>query len=156
MTGILKVGNRIIPCEELVPLLAGYQLLLQLLRELVTDQAIAEIGCTARAKPVAKVAVVIKVRRLNFLIMLILSQKYLGNKICDESNAFCRDPIGRTQRGYEVTKRAINWFKNYRLSLEEQRDVDPETIDCNDNAACELLSEYGFPMHIISIYPKNN
>ncbi len=46
MTGILKVGNRIITAAELVPLLAGYQLLPQLLRELVTDQAIAEIGCT--------------------------------------------------------------------------------------------------------------
>lgn len=46
MTGILKVGNQIITAEELVPLLAGYQLLPQLLRELVTDQAIAEMGCT--------------------------------------------------------------------------------------------------------------
>lgn len=46
MTELLKVGNRVITSEELVPLLASYQLLPQLLRELVTDQAIAETGCT--------------------------------------------------------------------------------------------------------------
>jgi parvulin-like peptidyl-prolyl isomerase len=46
MTGLLKVGNQVITAEELVPLLASYQLLPQLLRELVTDQAIAEIACT--------------------------------------------------------------------------------------------------------------
>ena len=46
MTELFKVGNRAITAEELVPLLASYQLLPQLLRELVTDQAIAEIICT--------------------------------------------------------------------------------------------------------------
>jgi parvulin-like peptidyl-prolyl isomerase len=46
MAEVLKIGNRLIMAEELVPLLASYQLLPQLLRELVTDQAIAEIGCT--------------------------------------------------------------------------------------------------------------
>jgi parvulin-like peptidyl-prolyl isomerase len=46
MTGLLKVGNRVITAEELVPLLASYHLLPQLLRELVTDRAIAEIPCT--------------------------------------------------------------------------------------------------------------
>jgi parvulin-like peptidyl-prolyl isomerase len=46
MTRLLKVGNCVITAEELVPLLASYQLLPQLLRELVTDQAIAEIVCT--------------------------------------------------------------------------------------------------------------
>ncbi len=46
MAEVLKIGNRIITSKELVPLLASYQLLPQLLRELVTDQAIAEIGCT--------------------------------------------------------------------------------------------------------------
>ena len=46
MSEVLKINNRIITSEEIVPLLASYQLLPQLLRELVTDQAIAEIGCT--------------------------------------------------------------------------------------------------------------
>ncbi len=46
MAEVLKIGNRLITAEELVPLLASYQLLPQLLRELVTDQAIAEIACT--------------------------------------------------------------------------------------------------------------
>jgi parvulin-like peptidyl-prolyl isomerase len=46
MAEVLKIGNRLITAEELVPLLASYQLLPQLLRELVTEQAIAEIGCT--------------------------------------------------------------------------------------------------------------
>jgi parvulin-like peptidyl-prolyl isomerase len=46
MAEVLKIGNRIITSKELVPLLASYQLLSPLLRELVTDQAIAEIGCT--------------------------------------------------------------------------------------------------------------
>ena len=46
MSEVLKISNRIITSEEIVPLLASYQLLPQLLRELLTDQAIAEIGCT--------------------------------------------------------------------------------------------------------------
>jgi parvulin-like peptidyl-prolyl isomerase len=46
MSEVLKISNRIITDEEIVPLLASYQLLPQLLRELVTDQAIAEMGCT--------------------------------------------------------------------------------------------------------------
>jgi parvulin-like peptidyl-prolyl isomerase len=47
MTGLLKVGNRVITAEELVPLLASYHLLPPLLRALVTDRAIAEITCTS-------------------------------------------------------------------------------------------------------------
>lgn len=46
MTPVLKVGNRTITAEETIPLIIGYQLLPQLLRELIIDQAIAPIECT--------------------------------------------------------------------------------------------------------------
>lgn len=50
MTTVLKVGERTITAEEIIPLLAGYQLLQPLLRELIIDQAIALISCTPEEK----------------------------------------------------------------------------------------------------------
>lgn len=46
MTKVIQVGNRTITAEEVVPLLAGYQMLPQFLRELFIDQAIASAECT--------------------------------------------------------------------------------------------------------------
>lgn len=46
MTAALQVGTQTITSEEIIPLLVGYQLLPQLLRELIVDQAIAPIQCT--------------------------------------------------------------------------------------------------------------
>ncbi len=46
MTAALQVGIQTITAEEIIPLLVGYQLLPQLLRELILDQAIAPIRCT--------------------------------------------------------------------------------------------------------------
>lgn len=43
---VLNLGNRTIPSTELVPLLTRYQLLPQLLRESIIDQAIESIECT--------------------------------------------------------------------------------------------------------------
>ncbi|HEY9803498.1 MAG TPA: peptidylprolyl isomerase [Leptolyngbyaceae cyanobacterium] len=45
MTDVLQIGNRTIKASELLPLLANYQLLPQLLRELIIDEAIAAIDC---------------------------------------------------------------------------------------------------------------
>lgn len=42
MAVVLQVGNRQIRAEEVIPLLAGYQMLPQLLREILIDQAIAQ------------------------------------------------------------------------------------------------------------------
>jgi parvulin-like peptidyl-prolyl isomerase len=50
MDTLLKVGDRAITAEEIIPLLAGYQLLPQLLREIIIDQAIASISCTPEEK----------------------------------------------------------------------------------------------------------
>lgn len=50
MTKVLQVGNRIITAKEIIPLLAGYQMLPQLLREILIDQAIAPIECTPEEK----------------------------------------------------------------------------------------------------------
>lgn len=47
MTDVLHVNNQIVTADEMVPLLAGYQLLPQLLREMLTDQAIAHVKCTS-------------------------------------------------------------------------------------------------------------
>lgn len=46
MTTVLQVCDQVITTEEIVPLLTGYQLLPQLLREILIDQAIASIDCT--------------------------------------------------------------------------------------------------------------
>lgn len=53
MTAILKVGDQTITAEEVIPLLAKYQLLPQLLREIIIDQAIATVHCTPEEKTAA-------------------------------------------------------------------------------------------------------
>ncbi|BAT53246.1 PpiC-type peptidyl-prolyl cis-trans isomerase [Nostoc sp. NIES-3756] len=45
MTDVLQIGDRTIQASELIPLLANYQLLPQLLRELIIDEAIAAVDC---------------------------------------------------------------------------------------------------------------
>ncbi|MGH1394422.1 MAG: peptidylprolyl isomerase [Trichormus sp.] len=45
MTEVLQIGNRKIQASEIIPLLANYQLLPQLLRELIIDEAITPIDC---------------------------------------------------------------------------------------------------------------
>ncbi len=46
MTTVLQLGHRTIKSEEIIPLMAGYKILPQLLCESIIDQAIAEIDCT--------------------------------------------------------------------------------------------------------------
>ena len=53
MTVILKVGNQTINSEQVIPLLANYQLLPQLCREIIIDQAIADIDCTPQEEKLA-------------------------------------------------------------------------------------------------------
>lgn len=43
MTVVLQIGDRTVTAEEVLPLIAGYQMLPQLLRELMIDQAIGAI-----------------------------------------------------------------------------------------------------------------
>lgn len=50
MTAVLQVSNRTITAEEVIPLLADYQILPQLLREIIIDQAIAPFTCTPEEK----------------------------------------------------------------------------------------------------------
>jgi parvulin-like peptidyl-prolyl isomerase len=54
VTKVLQVGDRIITSEEIVPLLMRYQLLPQLLREIVVDEAIAGISCTTEEQALAE------------------------------------------------------------------------------------------------------
>ncbi|OKH55810.1 peptidylprolyl isomerase [Calothrix sp. HK-06] len=46
MTTVLEIGNRTLKSEEIIPLMASYKMLPQLLCESIIDQAIAEIKCT--------------------------------------------------------------------------------------------------------------
>ena len=46
MDSVLKIGDRAITAEEIIPLLANYQLLKPLVREIIIDEAIAPIDCT--------------------------------------------------------------------------------------------------------------
>lgn len=50
MNAVLQVGDRTITVQEIIPLLAGYQLLTPLLRELIIDGALASISCTPEEK----------------------------------------------------------------------------------------------------------
>ncbi|HEY9631993.1 MAG TPA: peptidylprolyl isomerase [Coleofasciculaceae cyanobacterium] len=50
MNAVLRVGDREITPEEILPLLTGYQLLTPLLREIIVDRAIAPITCTPEEK----------------------------------------------------------------------------------------------------------
>jgi parvulin-like peptidyl-prolyl isomerase len=53
MTEFIQIGNFQIPPAELVPLLKRYQLLPVMLRELVIDQAIIAVECTAEEQLIA-------------------------------------------------------------------------------------------------------
>jgi parvulin-like peptidyl-prolyl isomerase len=53
MTVILQVSNRTITSEEIIPLLAGYQLLPRLLFEMLIDKAIVPFTCTPQETAVA-------------------------------------------------------------------------------------------------------
>ncbi|HBB36322.1 MAG TPA: peptidylprolyl isomerase [Cyanobacteria bacterium UBA8803] len=53
MTAVLQVGDQTITAEEVIPLLAKYQLLPQLLGEIIIDGAIATIECTPEEKTLA-------------------------------------------------------------------------------------------------------
>jgi len=59
--------------------------------------------------------------------------------------------------GSADVKSATDYLSNYRLSVAQQANVDPATIDCNDraNRACELLSKRGMPMYLVSIWPQD-
>jgi parvulin-like peptidyl-prolyl isomerase len=46
MSVVLKIGDRSIEAEALLPLMAGYQMLPQFVQELLIDQAIQAIDCT--------------------------------------------------------------------------------------------------------------
>lgn len=47
MTTVLKIGNRTLTAEKIIPLLASYKIVPQLLCEIIIDQAIESIGCTS-------------------------------------------------------------------------------------------------------------
>lgn len=53
MTVVLTVGNRAITAEEVLPLLAGYQMLPKLLQEVLIDESIANIECTLEEQEAA-------------------------------------------------------------------------------------------------------
>lgn len=53
MSAVLKIGEQTITSDQLLPLLSGYQMLPQLVREIVIDQAIAQIECTPQEQALA-------------------------------------------------------------------------------------------------------
>jgi parvulin-like peptidyl-prolyl isomerase len=46
MSDMLKIGTRTVASSEILPLLAGYQMMPQFLKEVLIDEAIADIDCT--------------------------------------------------------------------------------------------------------------
>lgn len=53
MTQILQIGNKVIQADEILPLLSRYQLMPQLLRNIIIDSAIADITCTDEERQTA-------------------------------------------------------------------------------------------------------
>lgn len=47
---MLKIGTRTVASSDILPLLAGYQMMPQFLKEVLIDEAIADIDCTAEEK----------------------------------------------------------------------------------------------------------
>lgn len=54
MTVVLTIGNRSIQAEEVLPMMAGYQMLPQFLQEILIDQAIESIECTPEEEATAR------------------------------------------------------------------------------------------------------
>ncbi|MGK7875053.1 MAG: peptidylprolyl isomerase [Xenococcaceae cyanobacterium] len=54
MNIVLQIGDQIITAEKILPLLAQYQMLPQLAREIIIDQAIANIECTPEEQTIAR------------------------------------------------------------------------------------------------------
>ncbi|MEM7770522.1 MAG: peptidylprolyl isomerase [Cyanobacteria bacterium P01_E01_bin.6] len=50
MSDMLKIGTRTVASSDILPLLAGYQMMPQFLKEVLIDEAIADIDCTAEEK----------------------------------------------------------------------------------------------------------
>lgn len=53
ITRLFQVGNRVVHAREILPLLERYQLLPQLVREIIIDQAISDFFCTEAEQKVA-------------------------------------------------------------------------------------------------------
>lgn len=53
MSDMLKIGTRTIAPDDILPLMAGYQMMPQFLKELLIDEAIAPIDCTDEEKETA-------------------------------------------------------------------------------------------------------
>jgi parvulin-like peptidyl-prolyl isomerase len=82
MNKILQVGDRTITTEEIIPLLAGYQLLPSLLREIFIDKAISSVTCTSEEKASAT------------------QQFFISNQITDETTK----QAWATQRGMTLAQ----------------------------------------------------
>jgi parvulin-like peptidyl-prolyl isomerase len=54
MTELLRVGDQIVTEQDIIPLLAGYRMLPQLLQEILIDQAIAPFTCTPEEQAAAQ------------------------------------------------------------------------------------------------------
>lgn len=117
MTEAIQVGDQVINAEEVIPLLAGYQMLPQLLREIIIDQAIAAISCTAEEQADA------------------CQQFYKRNQLTSENSQAWLSHYGMTQEQLEVLairglriekfKRATwgpkleSYFINYKTKLDK-------------------------------------
>jgi parvulin-like peptidyl-prolyl isomerase len=117
MNAILRVGDRTITSEEILPLLTDYQLLTPLLREIIIDRAIASISCTPEEKAQA------------------LKQFFEQNQIADETAKHtwaARHAMTVAQlenlaiRGLSIEKfKQANWghkLESYFLTRKEQLD----------------------------------
>lgn len=153
MTQVLQVGNCIITEAEIIPLLAGYQMLPQLLREIMIDQAIAPIACT----PEEKVSALEQFYQKNQLTTQTERHAWLeGYGITPEHLEALATRELRVEKFKQATwgHRLESYFLNYKSKLDKViysliRTQQPEVaqelyfrIQAGEQSFAELAREY--------------
>ncbi|NMF63029.1 peptidylprolyl isomerase [Brasilonema octagenarum UFV-E1] len=136
MTTVLQLGKRTITAEEVIPLLSSYQMLPQLLRESIIDQAIASIECTSEETAFAYQ----QFYQQNQLTSDIQQQAWL-ERYCNSQNDLGEALIVRMLK-IEKFKRATwgNKLESYFLKRKSQLDqVIYSLIRTKDKGIAEEL-----------------
>lgn len=118
MSETLKIGNRTIAGDELIPLLAGYRMLPQLRRELIIDEAIAAIELTLEEPALAQ---------QQFFAKHQLSTPEKRQAWAENYSLQVEQLSNLAQREYQMEKFKIaTWFpkiQSYFLTHKSQFDV---------------------------------
>lgn len=137
MTASLQVGDRTITSEEILPLLSTYQLLPQLLREIIIDQAIEPFICTFEEQQSAHQTFY----RVNHITSKADFQALLKSQGMTEER--WRTHLNRTLR-IEKFKQAA-WGKQLELYyLQRKTDLDQVVFSLLSTSNEQIVTELYF------------